>query len=65
MLLRRKGKLTNTKSKSSRFSYSEVVSLSLVSIISKISRYEAELSDSLVLFISSSSGFIKCIKCAT
>jgi hypothetical protein len=44
MLLRRKGKLTIAKSKSSRLSYSEVVSLPLESIISKISRYDADLS---------------------
>ena len=45
MLLHRKVKLTIAKSKSSRLSYSEVVSLSLESILSKISRYEADLSD--------------------
>ena len=38
MLLHRKGKLTIAKSKSSRLSYSEVVSLPLGSIISKIPR---------------------------
>jgi hypothetical protein len=38
--------------------YSEVVSLPLESILSKISRYDADLSDSLVSFISSSSGYI-------
>jgi hypothetical protein len=42
MLLHRKGKLTIAKSKSSRLSYSEVVSLPLESILSKISRYEAD-----------------------
>ena len=51
MLLHRKGKLTVAKSKSSRLSHSEVVSLSLESILSKISRYEADLSDSVVSFI--------------
>jgi hypothetical protein len=56
MLLHRKGKLTIAKSKSSRLSYIEVVSLPLESIFSKIYRYEAELSDSVVSFISSSSG---------
>jgi hypothetical protein len=40
-------------------SYSEVVSLPLESIFSKISRYEADLSDSVVSFNSSSSGYIK------
>jgi hypothetical protein len=59
MLLHRKGKLTIAKSKSSRLPYSEVVSLPLESIFSKISRYEADFSDSLVSFISSSSGYIK------
>jgi hypothetical protein len=39
MLLHRKGKLTIAKSKSSRLSYSEVVSLPLESIFSKISRF--------------------------
>jgi hypothetical protein len=43
MLLNRKGKLTIAKSKSSRLSFSEVVSLPLESILSKISRYEADL----------------------
>ena len=41
------------KWKSSRLSYSEVVSLPLESILSKISRYDADLSDSVVSFISS------------
>jgi hypothetical protein len=59
MLLHRIGKLTIAKSKSSRLSYSEVVSLPLESILSKIFRYEADLSDSVVSFISSSSGCIK------
>jgi hypothetical protein len=45
MLLHRKGKLTLAKSKSSRLSYSEVVSLPLGSILSKISRYDADLSE--------------------
>jgi hypothetical protein len=45
MLLHRKGKLTIAKSKSSRLSYSEVVSLPLASILCKISRYEADLSE--------------------
>ena len=48
MLLHRKGKLTIAKSKSSRLSYSEIVSLPLESILSKISRYDADLSDSVV-----------------
>ena len=61
MLLHRKGKLTIAKSKSSRLSYSEVVSLPLESILSKISRYDADLSDSVVSFNSSSSGYIKWI----
>jgi hypothetical protein len=51
--------LTIAKSKSSRLSYSEVVSLPLESILSKISRYEADLSDAVVSFILSSSGYIK------
>jgi hypothetical protein len=50
MLLHRKGKLTIAKSKSSSLSYTEVVSLPLESILSKISRYEADLSDSVVSF---------------
>jgi hypothetical protein len=57
MLLHRKGKLTIAKSKSSRLSYSEVVSLPLESIFSKISSYEADLSVSVVSFISNSSGY--------
>jgi hypothetical protein len=61
MLLHRKGKLTITKSKSSRLSYSEVVSLPLTFILSKISTYDADLSDYVVSFISSSSGYT-CIK---
>ena len=56
----RKGKLTIVKSKSSRLSYSEVVSLPLESILSKISRYNADLSDSVVSFISSSSSGHNC-----
>jgi hypothetical protein len=40
---RRKGKLTIAKSKSSRLSYSEVANLPFESILSKISRYEADL----------------------
>jgi hypothetical protein len=59
MLLHRKGNLTIAKSKSSRLSYSEVVSLPLELMLSKISRYEADLSDSMVSLISSSSGYIK------
>ena len=51
MLLHRKGKLTVAKLKSSRLSYSEVVSLPLESILSKISKYDADLSDSVVSFI--------------
>jgi hypothetical protein len=47
-------KLTIAKSKSSRLSYSEVFSLAMESILSKISRYDADLSDSVVSFISSS-----------
>jgi hypothetical protein len=52
MLLHRKGKFTIAKSKSSRLSYmySEVVSLPL-EYFSKISRYEADLSGSVVFFI--------------
>jgi hypothetical protein len=46
--LHRKGKLTIAKSKSPRLSYSEVISLPLESILSKISGYEADLSDSVV-----------------
>jgi hypothetical protein len=48
VLLHRKGKLTIANSKSSRLSYNEVVNLPLESIFSKISRYEAHLSDSVV-----------------
>jgi hypothetical protein len=59
MLLHRKGKVTIAKSKSSCLSYSEVVSMTLESILSKISRYEPDLSDSVVSFISSSSVYIK------
>ena len=58
MLLHRKGKLTIAKSKSSRLSYSEVVNLPLEPILSKITKYDADLSDSVVSFISSSSGYI-------
>jgi hypothetical protein len=59
MLLHKKEKLTIEKSKSSRLSYSEVVSPPLESILSKISRYEADLSDYVVSFILGSSGYIK------
>jgi hypothetical protein len=51
MLLHKKGKLKIAKLKSSRLSYRKVVSLPLESISSKISRYEADLSDSVVSFI--------------
>ena len=47
MLLHKK--LTIAKSQSSRLSYSEVVSLPLESILSKIFRYDADLSDSVVI----------------
>jgi hypothetical protein len=50
VLLHRKGKLTIAKSKSSCLSYSEVVSLPLESIFSKISIYEADMSDCVVSF---------------
>jgi hypothetical protein len=50
ILLHRKGKLTTAKSKSWRMSYSVVVSLPLELILSKISRYQADLSDSVVLY---------------
>jgi hypothetical protein len=53
------GKLTTAKSKSSRLSYTCSVSLPLESILSTISRYEAYLTDSVVSFIASSSGYIK------
>jgi hypothetical protein len=49
MLPHRKGMLTIAKSKSSRLSYSVVVNLPLESILSKAFRYEADLSDSVVL----------------
>ena len=62
MLLRRKGKLTIAKLKSSRFSYNVVVSLSFESKLSKISRFEADMSDSVMSFISSSSGYIEWTK---
>jgi hypothetical protein len=55
VLLERKGKLTTALSKSSGLSYSEVVGFPLESILSKISRYEADLSDAVVSFILSSS----------
>jgi hypothetical protein len=55
MLLHRKGKLTTAKSKSSR--YSKVVSLPLESILNAISNDDADLSDSLVSFILSSSEY--------
>jgi hypothetical protein len=58
MPLHRKGKLTIAKSKSSRLSYSEIVSLPLESIFSKISKYDADLSDYVVSFISISLGLI-------
>jgi hypothetical protein len=40
-------------------SYSEAVSLLLESVLTKISRYDADLSDSVVSFISSLFGYIK------
>ena len=49
IVLHRKGKLTIAKLKSSRLSYNVVVSLPFES------KYEADLSDSVVSFISSSS----------
>jgi hypothetical protein len=59
ILLHRKGKLAIAKSKSSHLSYSVVVSLSLESILSKISKYEADMPVYAVSFISSSWGYIK------
>jgi hypothetical protein len=52
-------KIDDCNLKSTRLSYSEVVSQPLESILSKICRYEADMSDSVVSFISSSSGYIK------
>jgi hypothetical protein len=49
----RKGKLTIAKLKSPCLSCNVVASLPLESILSKISRYEVDLSDSVVSFISS------------
>jgi hypothetical protein len=57
MLLHRERKLTIEESKSLRFSYGVVVSLQLDSILSKISRYEADFLAS-VYFMSNSSGYI-------
>jgi hypothetical protein len=57
--IHRKGNLTIVKSTSSHLSYSEVLSLQLESVLSKISRYDADLSDSVESFISSSLGYIK------
>jgi hypothetical protein len=51
ILLRRKGKLTVIKSKSSRLPYGVVVSLPLESILSNFFRYESDLSDSVVSII--------------
>jgi hypothetical protein len=48
--------LTIAKSKLSRLLLSEVFSLPLESILSTISRYEEDLSDSVMSFISSSLG---------
>jgi hypothetical protein len=45
MLQHRKGKLTIAKSKSSRLPHNEAVSPPLESILSKISRYDADPSD--------------------
>jgi hypothetical protein len=50
LILHREEELTIAKSKSSHLSYSVVASLPLGSILSKISRYEADLSD-FVVFI--------------
>jgi hypothetical protein len=58
ILLHRKGKLTTAKLKSSCLSYNVVVSLSLGSILRKISSYEIDMSDSVVFYISSSLGYI-------
>jgi hypothetical protein len=52
------GKMTIAKSKSLRVSYNKVASLSLELIVSRISRYEVDLSYSLMSFVSSSSGRI-------
>jgi hypothetical protein len=54
MLLHRKGRLTIANSKASRLLCSEVVSLPLESILSKIPRYYADLSNSVLSFVSSS-----------
>jgi hypothetical protein len=58
MLVDGNGKLTIAKSKSSCLSYSEAVSLPLEPILNKISRYDADLSDSVVSFTLSLSGYI-------
>jgi hypothetical protein len=59
MLLHRKGISTIAKSKSSRLSQNEVVSLPFESISSKISRHVADLSDYVVSFISGPLEYIK------
>jgi hypothetical protein len=50
ILLHRKGKLMIAKSKSLRLSCSVIVSLPYESILCKISKYEGNLSDSVVLY---------------
>jgi hypothetical protein len=58
ILLHGKGKLTIATLKSSRLSYNILGSQPLDSVLSKISRYEAGMSDSVVSFISSSLEYI-------
>jgi hypothetical protein len=55
ILQHRKGKLTIAKLKSSCLSYDTVVSRILESVLSKISRYNADKPDSVVSFILSPS----------
>jgi hypothetical protein len=59
ILLHRKDKLTIVILTASRLSINVVVSMQFESILSKISRQEADISDSVVFLISSSSVYIK------
>jgi hypothetical protein len=61
MLLNINGKLMVVKLKSSSFSYNRVVSLPPASILSKISKYEAEGDYSVLSLISTSPSYMESI----
>jgi hypothetical protein len=57
MLLKVYEKLTMAKLKSSRLSYNSVGSIPSASMFNRTTKYEAEVNDSVVSFISSSLGY--------